>query len=173
MTHTLALSRLVSIAIAFTPAALRGQCQDPANLDSGTVASAFVAQLGQRRPYEEVVGGIGKTDDRWPMVELTLTPLYGWRERPSMFPDAHASHQLRINLRPQEDPGFPIGTQVLVLMKRVYLEAIRVGDSVRVAQPIRRGSGMLVLASCGIRTLDSVKATLRALGDPQWRGSNR
>ncbi len=173
MRHIRALSRVVSIGIVFTPAALRGQCQDPANLDSGTVASAFVAQLGDRRPYQEVIGGIGKTEDRWPMVELTLRPLYGWRERPSMFPDPHASHQVRINVRPQEDPGFPIGTQVLVLMKRAYLEAIRVGDSVRGAQPIRRGSGMLVLASCGLRTLDSVKATLRALGDPQWRSSNR
>jgi len=173
MRHIRALSRVVSIGIVFTPAALRGQCQDPANLDSGTVASAFVAQLGDRRPYQEVIGGIGKTEDRWPMVELTLRPLYGWRERPSMFPDAHASHQVRINLRPQDDPGFPIGTQVLVLMKRVYLAAIRVGDSVRGGEPIRKGSGMLVLASCGLRTLDSVKATLRALGDPQWRSSNR
>jgi len=172
MSHIRALSRVVAITIAFTPAALRGQCQDPADLDSGAVASAFVAQLGHRRPYEEVIGGIGKTEDRWAMVELTLTPLYGWRERPSMFPDPHGSHQVRINVRPQEDPGFPIGTQVLVIMKRVYLEAIRVGDSVRGAQPVRTGSGMLELASCGLRTLDSVKATLRALGDPQWRGSN-
>ncbi len=173
MTHLLALSRLVSIAIAFTPAALRGQCQDPANLDSGIVASAFVAQLVQRRPYEEVIGGMGLAEARWPMVELTLRPLYGWKERPSISPNALASHQLRINVRPQEDPGFAIGTQVLVIMKRVYLTAIRVGDSVRGAQPTRRGSGMLVLASCGLRALDSVKATLRALGDPQWRGSSR
>jgi hypothetical protein len=173
MRYIRALSRVVSIGIVVTPARLRSQCQDPGNLSSETVASAFVAQLVQRRPYEEVIGGIGKTEARWPMVELTLTPLYGWKERPSIFPDAPASHQVRINVRPQEDPGFPIGTQVLVLMKRVYLEAIRVGDSVRKAQPIRTGSGMLVLASCGLRTLDSVKATLRALGDPQWRGSNR
>lgn len=167
-----ALSRFVSIGVAFSPAALRGQCQDPANLDSGTISSAFVAQLSHRRPYEEVIRRIGKTDARWPIVELTLTPLYGWKERPSTSPDAHASDQLRINVHPQEDPGFPIGTQVLVLMKRVFLQTIRVGDSVRTAQPIRRGTGMLALASCGLRTLDSAKATLRVLGSPHWRGSN-
>ena len=165
-----------ALAIAFALSAsflalrnVRAQCQDPANLDSSAVASAFIAKLVQRHQYAEVIGGIGQTQASWPMVELRLTVTAGWREHPSPYPGDSASDPLRINVRPQEDPGLAVGTRVLVLLRRVYLEEVRMGDSARGASPVRTGSGMLVLAPCGLRAADSMKATLRALGQYEWR----
>jgi hypothetical protein len=54
------------------------------------------------------------SEDRVPLQ------LIGWKERPSPRPGDSATDPLGIVIAPPDDPGFAVGTQVLVLMQRVY-----------------------------------------------------
>jgi hypothetical protein len=137
------------------------------SLDTARFASAFVAQLVERRPYTEMIGGLAQAPDvQWPMVELRLRILHGWKERPSPYPGDSITDPLRIKVSPQEDPGFDIGTEVLVLMQRVYSVLIRLSDPTRTAT--RLEPGFLRLAPCGLVRLANIEGPVRALGQPAW-----
>jgi hypothetical protein len=162
---------LALTGILAAPTGLRSQCQNQANLDSATAASVFVAQLVQRRPFIEVFS-FDDTRGSRPLVELRLRLFYGWKERPSPRPGDSATDPLGIVIAPPEDPGFAVGTQVLVLMQRVYGAVIRMGDSTQTGQPTRLEPGWLMLAPCGLRVLDNEERLLHTFGEPQWRVAN-
>ena len=131
---------LVLTGILAASTGLSSQCQNQPNVDSATAASVFVAQLVQRRPFIEPFS-FDDTRGSRPLVELRLHLLYGWKERPSPHPGDSATDPLRIVIAPPEDPGFAVGTHLLLLMQRVYGTVIRMGDSTQTAQPTGLGLG--------------------------------
>ena len=159
---------LVLTGILAAPSGLTSQCQNQANVDTATVASVFVAQLVQRRAFIEPFT-LGNTRGSRPLVELRFRLLYGWKERPSPHPGDSTTDPLRMIIAPPEDPGFAVGTQILVLMRRAYGTVIRMGDSAQPAQPTRLDLGFLELAPCGLRVLENEERLLHAFGNPQWR----
>ena len=159
---------LVLTGILAATTGLSSQCQNQAKVDTATVASVFVAQLVQRRAFIEPFS-IGDTRGSRPLVELRFRLLYGWKERPSPYPGDSTTDPLRVIIAPPEDPGFAVGKQVLVLMKRANGTVIRMGDSTPPAQPTRPDLGFLDLAPCGLRVLDNEERLLQAFGKPKWR----
>ena len=165
----LSIGALIGAAVALGPAKVEGQCLRLTSADTTPMASVFVAELLERHPYTESVGGIGPSPVEWPMVELSLRVLYGWNERPRILPHDPDSDTLSIRIRPEEDPGLPIGTQIVAFMTRVYMEEVILNPPQPPTPPRRVGPGMLVPAARGLCALDGARAELRTLGSPHWR----
>jgi hypothetical protein len=167
------LSRTIGVITAATgisSVGAQGQCLRLSS-DSTPIASIFVAELLQRRPYKESIS-FGQSQSQWPMVELALKVSYGWKERPRIVPSDPDSDTLRIRIRPDQDPELPVGALLVAFMTRVYMQEIilRPPDPPTPPRPV--GLGWLVPAAGGLCALEGVRAELASLGTPHWQRSS-